>query len=109
MLIIAKEIIRWIGGATLIWAYAMVSLEKMSLRRSAFLRLNLAGSLILAASLAWHHAWPSASVNLIWIGVGIACLKRESLLRQADAAGHAERDLGSTRTVWTAKYPRGHQ
>jgi len=36
---------------------------------------------MLAANSAWHHAWPSVSVNLIWIGVGIAALVRFRMKR----------------------------
>jgi hypothetical protein len=64
------------GGFVLICAYVMVSFGKTSARGAAFQCLNLAGSLMLAANSAWHHAWPSASVNLIWIGVGIGALAR---------------------------------
>lgn len=84
MLVLAMEVEGWTGGLVLICAYAMVSFGKISARGAAFQCLNLAGSLMLAANSAWHHAWPSASVNLIWIGVGIAALMRGSLLRRPD-------------------------
>lgn len=84
MLVLAMEVEGWTGGLVLICAYAMVSFGKISARGTAFQCLNLAGSLMLAANSAWHHAWPSASVNLIWIGVGIAALMRGSLLRRPD-------------------------
>ena len=80
MLVMVMEAVGWTGGLVLICAYAMVSFGKISPRGAAFQCLNLAGSLMLAANSAWHHAWPSASVNLIWIGVGIAALMRENLL-----------------------------
>jgi len=64
----------WIGGVVLISAYAFVSFGKISAQGAAFQYLNLAGSLTLAANSACHDAWPSASVSLIWIGVGIAAL-----------------------------------
>jgi hypothetical protein len=72
----AMEIFGWIGGLTLIYAYAMVSLEKMPARGALFQSLNLVGGVLLAANAAWHHAWPSVGVNLIWIGVGVFALAR---------------------------------
>jgi hypothetical protein len=72
----AMEVCGWTGGLVMICAYAMVSFEKTSARGAIFQCLNLAGSLMMAANSAWHHAWPSASVNLIWIGVGIGALSR---------------------------------
>ena len=84
MLVMAMEVDGWTGGLVLICAYAMVSFGRISPQGAAFQCLNLAGSLMLAANSAWHHAWPSASVNLIWIGVGIAALMRDNLLRRPD-------------------------
>ena len=66
----------WIGGAVVIFAYAFVSFGKISAQGAVFQCLNLAGSLMLAANSASHRAWPSAGVNLIWIGIGIAALLR---------------------------------
>jgi len=76
VLAIGMEVCGWFAGFVLIFAYAMVSFGKISAQGTAFQCLNLIGSLMLAANSAWHHAWPSASVNLIWIGVGIAALAR---------------------------------
>jgi hypothetical protein len=72
----AVEVFGWFGGLMLIYAYAMVSLEKMSARGAMFQYLNLVGGVLLAANAAWHHAWPSVGVNLIWIGVGVFALMR---------------------------------
>lgn len=83
VLAMEMEAYGWIGGVALISAYALVSFGKISAQGAAFQWLNLAGSLMLAANSAWHHAWPSASVNLIWIGVGIAALLRGRRARRA--------------------------
>jgi hypothetical protein len=82
-LAIEMEACGWIGGVVLIAAYALVSFGKISAQGATFQCLNLAGSLLLSANSAWHHAWPSASVNLIWIGVGIAALLRGRRARRA--------------------------
>ena len=82
MLAMAMEVCGWTGGLVLICAYAMVSFAKISPRGAVFQYLNLAGSLMLAANSAWHHAWPSAGVNFIWIGVGVSALMQGSLLRR---------------------------
>jgi hypothetical protein len=83
MLAVAMEVCGWLGGLVLICAYAMVSFERISARGGVFQALNLVGSLMLASNSAWHHAWPSVSVNLIWIGVGVGALLRG---RHSDAA-----------------------
>ena len=70
------DVFGWIGGVILICAYAMVSFERISASGAFFQRLNLVGSLALAANSAWHHAWPSSCVNFVWIIVGVIALKR---------------------------------
>ena len=70
------------GGMLLICAYALVSFGRISARGACFQCLNLAGSFLLAANSAFHHAWPSVSVNLIWIGVGAVALMRGRLARE---------------------------
>jgi hypothetical protein len=82
MLAMEMEVCGWTSGLVLICAYALVSFGKISPRDAAFQCLNLTGSLMLAANSAWHHAWPSVSVNLIWIGVGVSALVRGNLLRR---------------------------
>jgi hypothetical protein len=81
----AMEVFGWIGGLTLIYAYAMVSLGKMPARGTIFQCLNLVGGVLLAANAAWHHAWPSVGVNLIWIGVGVFALTRVWLVHERTA------------------------
>jgi hypothetical protein len=76
VLAVAMEVCGWLGGLVLICAYAMVSFGRTSARGGVFQALNLVGSLMLASNSGWHHAWPSASVNLIWIGVGVGALWR---------------------------------
>jgi len=73
---ISIELCGWTGALALIVAYALVSFERITARGPIFQLLNLAGSLMMAANSAWHHAWPSAAVNLIWISVGLGALAR---------------------------------
>jgi hypothetical protein len=75
------EVGGWMGGLLLICAYAMVSFGRISARGALFQCMNLAGSFLLAANSAYHHAWPSVSVNLIWIGVGAAALMRLGIVK----------------------------
>jgi hypothetical protein len=75
------EVFGWVGGLALISAYALVSFGKISARGALFQWLNLLGSFLLAANSAWHSAWPSVSVNAIWIGVGVAALVRGWFLK----------------------------
>ena len=81
MLALTMEVLGWMGGVILIVAYALVSFGKLLARSPVFHWLNCVGSLMLAVNSAWHSAWPSVCVNMIWIGVGVAALLRNRPFR----------------------------
>ncbi|QNA71039.1 hypothetical protein C8250_003070 [Streptomyces sp. So13.3] len=66
--------IGWAGAAFLLAAYALVSAERISAGGVAFQLLNLFGAAALTANSAYHRAWPSAVLNLIWIVIGTAAI-----------------------------------
>lgn len=65
------DAIGWLGAAALLIAYAMVSSNKVEGNSTAYQLLNIVGSLLLAANTIFYRAYPSAFVNLIWIGIAV--------------------------------------
>jgi uncharacterized membrane protein YedE/YeeE len=63
--------IGWAGAAALLVAYAMVSSRKMEGDSAAYQFLNIFGSILLAINTVFYRAYPSAFVNLIWIGIAV--------------------------------------
>lgn len=68
------ETLGWIGAVTLIVAYALVSYGRVRGSSVMYQALNIAGSVLLAANTAWHHAWPSVIVNVVWAMIAIGAL-----------------------------------
>jgi hypothetical protein len=66
----------WLGATCLLLAYTLVSLGRLVATGGLFQWLNVAGSLGLTANSAWHGAWPSATLNLVWIVIGLGTLLR---------------------------------
>jgi hypothetical protein len=66
----------WIGAALVIIAYALVSFHRLSATTVSYQALNLAGSLLLIINTAWHAAWPSAVVNVVWAAIAILAVTR---------------------------------
>jgi hypothetical protein len=97
VLTLSMELCGWIGGLLLICAYALVSFGRISPRGGVFQSLNLAGSLMLAGNSAFHHAWPSVSVNLIWIAVGAGALMKCWLPNANENLKHCVNDSYSSR------------
>ena len=63
------DAIGWLGAATLLVAYAMVSSRKMEADSTAYQLLNIVGSVLLVANTIFYRAYPSSFVNVIWAGI----------------------------------------
>ena len=66
----------WAGAALMLIAYSLVSLRGYKGTSVAFQLLNIAGSALLLANSAYYGAYPSAFVNVVWIGIAIAAVAR---------------------------------
>lgn len=66
----------WLGAGALLGAYVLVSSGRLTARGNAFQLLNVAGAVGLVVNGAWHDAWPSVGLNVVWIAVGSAALAR---------------------------------
>ncbi|MDE2050025.1 MAG: hypothetical protein KGJ72_03325 [Gammaproteobacteria bacterium] len=71
---ILLEIVGWLGAAILLAAYGFVSYGLVDARSRAYQALNIVSGLLLGANSLWHGAWPSAAVNIIWIGIAVGAL-----------------------------------
>lgn len=68
--------IGWVGAVMLLIAYALVSLRGVRGTSAAFQLLNIAGGALLIVNSAYYGAYPSAFLNLVWIGIAIASIAR---------------------------------
>ncbi len=75
------EILGMLGAGALLYAYAMLSMRKMSGDSLVYQLINLGGAVALMVNSAAHFAWPSAVLNLIWSGIGLFALWRLATTR----------------------------
>ncbi|MEV7969614.1 hypothetical protein AB0O34_27060 [Sphaerisporangium sp. NPDC088356] len=75
------EVLGMLGAGALLYAYAMLSMGKMSGDGLAYQLINLGGAIALMVNSAAHFAWPSAVLNLIWSGIGLLALWRLATTR----------------------------
>ena len=80
----------WIGAVLLLTAHLLVSIRRLAGNGVLFQMLNVAGSAGLAGAAVAGKVWPSAAVNLVWIGVGVVILVRHALRRRDHAARDAQ-------------------
>ncbi len=66
----------WLGAVLVLYAYFMVSTNKLEGDSLHYQAANISGAICLMVNTYFHHAYPSAIVNVIWIGIGIYSLMR---------------------------------
>jgi hypothetical protein len=66
----------WLGAALVIVAYALVSFNRLSPASFRYQALNIVGSVLLIVNTAWHAAWPSAVVNVVWAAIALVAVTR---------------------------------
>lgn len=81
---LAITVLGWLGAASLLLAYGLTSAGRLPPEGGRFQALNLVGAVALTVNSAYHGAWPSAALNVVWIVIGLAALIR-ARLKSADA------------------------
>jgi len=70
------DIIGWLGAAALLIAYALVSARRVEGDSTTYQSLNIGGSIFLMVNTVHYGAYPSAFVNLIWLGIAIYAVRK---------------------------------
>ena len=78
------DIVGWIGSAAVVCAYALISLNTLNSRSRVYQALNLVGSLGLVINTAYHRAYPSTFVNIVWLVIAVLTLIRIFSVRSTD-------------------------
>lgn len=65
------EIIGWIGSICVLLAYVLVSTSKISGHSKIYQLLNLLGALGIIINTWFHRAFPSTTLNVIWLGIAV--------------------------------------
>ena len=83
---LVMEVVGWIGGALILAAYAMLTAGKLDAKSPVYQWMNVVGAAGFIANSGWNGAWPSAVLNVIWVGIGAAALIRIFAKRDRAAA-----------------------
>ncbi len=70
------EVVGWIGGALILAGYFLLSAGKLDAKSPSYQWLNVIGAIGFIANSGWNGAWPSAALNVIWVGIGVVSLVR---------------------------------
>jgi hypothetical protein len=64
------EIVGWCGAVLILAAYALLSLGKLHGRSALYQWMNVVGSAGFVVNSGWNGAYPSAALNVVWMGIG---------------------------------------
>jgi hypothetical protein len=70
------DVLGWIGAGGFLASYVLASNGRLDPRSRGFQWLNVVAAALFVVSSASRQAWPSAGLNLIWIGIGAVALLR---------------------------------
>ena len=76
MIDLAMEAVGWIGAVLILTAYGMLTAGKLTGKSPAYQWMNVIGAMGFIANSGWNGAWPSAILNVIWVGIGVVALWR---------------------------------
>lgn len=65
------DLLGWSGALLLLGAYACVSFRKVRADGGTYQFFNGLGSFFLLVNTMYYRAFPSAFVNVIWIGIAV--------------------------------------
>lgn len=74
------DIFGWFGSAALVLGYALISTGRIDGKSITYHCLNLFGGACLIVNAAYHGAYPSAFVNIVWIFIALTAVVK---IRQA--------------------------
>ena len=70
------ETIGWLAALSILLAYALISAGKIEARSLTYQLLNIFGAAGFVVNSGWNGAFPSAAMNIVWMGIGIVTLLR---------------------------------
>jgi hypothetical protein len=68
------EVVGWIGAGLILGAYALLTAGKLQARSVPYQAMNVVGALGFIVNSGWNGAIPSAALNVVWAGIGIAAI-----------------------------------
>ena len=86
---LAVEVIGWAGAALILGAYALLSAGKLRAESVSYQLMNILGAAGFVVNSGWNGAYPSAALNVVWLGIGgYALLKQRRPQLKSGAPVH---------------------
>jgi hypothetical protein len=73
---LAIEVIGWVAALLILAAYALLTAGKLKADDRAYQWMNVLGAAGFILNSGWNGAIPSATLNIVWAGIGLVALWR---------------------------------
>lgn len=83
---IVVDVTGWLGAISLLAGYVLITARRIEAASAAFALLNAVGSTALIVNSTAHSAWPSATLNVIWLMIAGKALHSASRTHQSAAS-----------------------
>jgi hypothetical protein len=70
------EVVGWVAAALILVAYGLLSSGKLDGKSPVYHWMNVVGAIGFVINSGYNGAFPSAVLNVIWIGIGVFGLVR---------------------------------
>ena len=74
--LLVVEIAGWAGAVLILAAYGLLTAGRLTSKDASYQWMNVVGAVGFIVNSAWNGAWPSAILNIIWVGIGVVALLR---------------------------------
>lgn len=72
------DICGWTAASLILGSYSLLSFNKILARSPIYQWMNIIGALGFIINCTWNGAWPSVALNVVWMGIGVYALRRNS-------------------------------
>jgi hypothetical protein len=72
------EICGWIAAALILGGYSLLSFGKIQARSPLYQWMNICGAVGFIINCTAKGAWPSVALNVVWLGIAVYALRRNS-------------------------------
>ncbi len=76
------DILGWVGTASDLFAYYLVSTRRLRGDALSYQLINLIGGLLLTINAIYYHSMSAIAINVAWIGISVFTLRQISIAKQ---------------------------
>jgi hypothetical protein len=73
---VAVEVAGWVGATLILLSYGLLTTHRLVSTSPIYQWMNVIGAIGFAINGAWNHAYPSMTLNIIWLVLAVYGLTR---------------------------------